>query len=101
MGNAFEELRQRIDKKEREMLGNCDSFLERNLQEVESFVRLIQGRCMTLNQTSEHLTQTLKTLDEAQLLAFYAANYHKLEASCLESDIPQLLEVPNQVKLKC
>jgi hypothetical protein len=65
MSNAFDELRQRIDRKEREVLGNCDSFLEKNLGEVESFVRLIQGRCMTLNQTSEHLSQTVKSLDEA------------------------------------
>ena len=56
---------------------------------------------MTLNQTSEHLSQTVKSLDEAQLLAFFAANFTKLEASCLESDIPQLMDVPQQVKLKC
>lgn len=56
MSNAFEELRQRIDKKEREMLGNSDGYLEKNLTEVDSFVRLIQGRCMTLDQTSEHLS---------------------------------------------
>lgn len=55
MANAFEEVRQRLDKKERELLSNCDGFLEKNLMEVESYVRLIQGRCLTLNQTSESL----------------------------------------------
>jgi len=28
MANAFEELRQRLDKKEREMMCNADQFLE-------------------------------------------------------------------------
>jgi hypothetical protein len=49
MANAFEELRQRLDKKEREMMSNCDGFLEKNLQEIDSYIRLIQGRCMNLN----------------------------------------------------
>ncbi len=49
MQNAFEELRQRIDKKERELLSNADSYLERNIIELDSYVRLIQGRCLTLN----------------------------------------------------
>jgi len=56
MANAFEELRQRLDKKERELMSNCDCFLEKNVQEVDSYIRLIQGRCMSLTQTSEAMS---------------------------------------------
>ena len=31
MANAFEELRQRIDKKERELMINADSFMDKNV----------------------------------------------------------------------
>jgi hypothetical protein len=31
MANAFEELRQRLDKKERELMTSCDGFLEKNV----------------------------------------------------------------------
>jgi hypothetical protein len=55
MINAFDELRQRIDKKERELLTNADAYLERNVLELDSLVRLIGGRCLTLNQTSDQL----------------------------------------------
>ena len=51
MANAFEELRQRIDKKERELMTNVDVYLESNISEIESFVRLINGRCLNLNST--------------------------------------------------
>ena len=41
MANAFEELRQRLDKKEREMMSNADSFLDKNILEIDSYVRLV------------------------------------------------------------
>jgi hypothetical protein len=41
MLNSFEEIRQRLEMKERELMANCDAFLERNLNEVDSYVRLI------------------------------------------------------------
>ena len=41
MANAFEELRQRLDKKEREMMNNTDAFLEKNMIEIDSYMRLI------------------------------------------------------------
>ena len=31
MANAFEELRQRLDKKERELMNNTDMFMEKNI----------------------------------------------------------------------
>lgn len=49
MANAFEELRQRIDKKERELMISADSFMDKNVQEIDSFIRLINGRCINLN----------------------------------------------------
>ena len=36
-----------------------------------------------------------------QLLSFFSAQFHKIRDSTLESDLPQLNEVPKQVNLKC
>lgn len=83
------------------MLQNADNFLERNIIELDSYVRLIGGRCLTLNQTSEQLAMTVKQSDEVQLLSYYSNQFHKLRDSTLESDIPQLSEIPKQVNLKC
>lgn len=57
MANAFEELRQRIDKKERELMSNADNFAERAIVEVDSFMRLINGRCINLGSTVEQIKQ--------------------------------------------
>ena len=57
MANAFEEIRQRLDKKEREIMQNTDSYMENNLSEIESYIRLINGRCLNLNSTVEMITK--------------------------------------------
>jgi hypothetical protein len=36
-----------------------------------------------------------------QLLSYFSSQFHKLRDSTLESDIPQLNEIPKQVNLKC
>ncbi len=51
MANSFDELRQRIDKKERELMAGADLFLDSNVSEIDSFVRLINGRCVNLGAT--------------------------------------------------
>lgn len=53
MANAIDELRQRLDKKEREMMQNADMFLEKNMSEIDSYIRLINGRNINLNSTIE------------------------------------------------
>lgn len=52
MANAFEEIRQRIDKKEREVMSTADQFCENNIREIENYQRLINGRSLSLQQTT-------------------------------------------------
>eukprot|EP00347_Sterkiella_histriomuscorum_P002534 403367782 len=101
MANSFEELRQRLDKKEREMMINADSFMEKNLSEVESFIRLINGRCINLNSTVDMIRHATKSSDDVGLMNYYALNHQKILQSALDSDLPQLKEIPKQVNLKC
>lgn len=70
------------------MMSNADGFLEKQLLEVDSYVRLIQGRCVNLGQTADMLLQTVKASDECSLLGFFASNFLKIQHSTLESDIP-------------
>lgn len=101
MQNSFEELRQRLDKKERELLSSCDQYLEKHLQEVDSFIRLIQGRCMNLTQTNDAIAETVQKSDEIGLLQFYAGSFVKLQNATMESEIAMIGEIPKQVALKC
>jgi phosphotransferase system HPr-like phosphotransfer protein len=51
---------------------NADSFMDRNILEIDSYVRLINGRNVNLNSAIELITTTIKTSDEVQLMNFYS-----------------------------
>lgn len=52
--------------------------MERNLQEVESFIRLINGRCVNLNSTVDLIRHATKTNDDVGLMNYYAMNHLKI-----------------------
>ena len=75
--------------------------MDRNLQEVDSYIRLISGRCVNLSSTVDLIRHATKTNDDVGLMNYYALNQQKIQQSALESDLPQLKEIPKQVNLKC
>ena len=50
----------------------ADAQMERSLAEVDSYVRLVAGRSLNLNQTIELVRQQVSQSDEVQLLTFFA-----------------------------
>ena len=43
MANAFEDIRQRLEKKEREIMANADNFQESKLNEMDGIIRILNG----------------------------------------------------------
>ena len=48
MANAFEDIRQRLDKKEREAMQNADMFMDTKIKEMDSLQWILSGWSMTL-----------------------------------------------------
>lgn len=94
MANAFEELRQRLDKKERELMINADTYMDKNVSEIDSYIRLINGRCVNLNSTVDQIKTQIQQSDEIELMNFYSNNQKKILSAVIESDLPQLKEIP-------
>ena len=55
MANAFEDLRKRIDQKERELMKQCDLKAQECIDELDGSTRLILGRI-------EHLAEAVETV---------------------------------------
>lgn len=100
MSNAFEEIRHRLERKEREMLQQADHFTEQNLKEVDQMIRILNGRGMVLSQTINEIKGNMEGRDDCGLLDFFANNYAKI-ISGSESDLPQLKDISQQAQLKC
>jgi hypothetical protein len=58
---------------------NADTFMERNIQEVDSYIRLLNGRCINLNSTVELIKHAIKTNEDVGLMSYYAQNYQKIQ----------------------
>ena len=55
MANSFEELRKRIDQKEREMIKQCDASTMEIVAELDNSTRLIKGRMAHLSEAIENI----------------------------------------------
>lgn len=102
MANAFEEVRQRLDKKERELMMGCDQYMDTQTNEIDSFIRLVHGRCQNLLSQVEMIKHSIKSNDEVGLMYYFSQNHQKIMQIALgESEITQVKEIPKQVNLKC
>lgn len=89
MANAFEELRKRIDQKERELLKQCDASTMELVADMDNSTRLIKGRIAHLGEAIDSINSQIQQEDEVVLATFYANNYENLKRTCLmDSDLP-------------
>ena len=52
--------------------------MDRNLQEVDSYIRLISGRCVNLSSTVDLIRHATKSNDDVGLMNYYALNQQKI-----------------------
>lgn len=77
----------------------ADQFMQRQITESDSFIRLIKGRALNLNQTIELIRMQVRTNEEVALMQFYAENRNKIYQSTFDSDLPQINELRLDQKL--
>ena len=95
MANAFEDIRQRLEKKEREIMANADNFQESKLNEMDGIVRILNGRAQVLNTSINQVKTNLKERNDSGLLEYFAIEFPKI-AQNTDSDLPQLWEISDQ-----
>ena len=95
MANAFEDIRQRLEKKEREIMANADNFSESKIKEMDGIIRILNGRSQVLNQSIEQVKSNLRERDDGSLLEYFALEFPKI-AQSTDSDLPQLREISEQ-----
>ena len=69
-------------------MGNADSFLEKHIVDIDSIIRLLNGRSMNLQSNIDVIRQQLGVQDEYQLLQYYSNNFQKILGTVLDSDLP-------------
>ena len=95
---AFEEIRIKLNKREKEILDKTDAILRDNLNELNTYSRLLQSKIISMNKMVDTIQAHLMRKDELTLINFYCENKNKLVNNTLLQDlkcIPDLTSVSN------
>jgi hypothetical protein len=99
MIKAFDEIRARLNKKEKEILEKADGFLNDNIQELNTFTRVLQTRVISFNKIIDGINANLVKREEVSMLNYYSENKDKIGQS-VESEIPELPDFNTLYNLK-
>ena len=77
---AFDELRNLLNKKEKEILEKAENSLNDNINELETYNHIIQSKILLLNKLNETVNVYLMRKDELNLINFYTENKNKILA---------------------
>lgn len=75
---AFNELRARLDAKEKELLSRSEKFLEDSLQEFNTYSRIIQSKVISLSKVIDNVNSQLMRKEEIHYLNYFSENKTKL-----------------------
>jgi hypothetical protein len=95
----FEDLRTKLNKKEKEVVEKCDMFLQEHLQELNTYTRILQSKIIAMNKLTDSINSNLIRRDEVNLLNFYSDNKNKI-ISDTEIELPNIPDIDTLKQLK-
>ena len=75
---AFDELRNLLNRKEKEIITKTENTLNDNLNELNTYNHIIQSKIILLNKLIETVNAYLMRKDELTLINFYTENKNKI-----------------------
>ena len=97
---AFEEIRMKLNKKEKDILDKADSILKDNINELNTYSRLLQSKIISLNKTIESIQAHLMRKNELTLINFYCENNNKINNNIMLHDLKCLPDLSNVSHMK-
>ena len=77
---AFDELRNLLNKKEKEIINKTENTLNDNFNELNTYYQIINSKIILLNRLNETVNAYLMRKDELNLINFYTENKNKILA---------------------
>jgi len=84
--NAFQVIRIRLNEKEKEIMEKIESTLKDNLNELNTYFHVIQGKISTLNKLIDSLNAHLMRKDELTLINYYCDNKNNILSQIESND---------------
>ena len=96
---SFEDLKNRLEKKEREILSQIDRTVQEYLRESDNYSRILNSKVAVLENISETLKSVLNEAESTELLDFYSENKEKILTS-IENELSTLPNIDKSTSLR-
>ena len=90
--NAFEQIRIKLNQKEKEIIEKTENSLMENIQELNTYNHIIRSKIISLNKLIDTINAHLLRKDELKLINFYCENKNKI---LNQSEVVELNNMPN------
>ncbi|OMJ66892.1 hypothetical protein SteCoe_36110 [Stentor coeruleus] len=97
---SFEDLKARIDKKEREIISQIERTVQDSLKDVENYMRIISGKIEVLEELGQGIKKILNTSSYCEVLDFYVENNKKIFES-VENEVRMIGNIDRNVNIRC
>ena len=92
---AFEQIRSKLNEKEKEILTKTEDTLKDNISELNTYSRVIQSKVLSLNKTIDSINAHLFRKDELTLINFYCDNKSKILQQTKVREMENMPELTN------
>ena len=89
---AFDELRNLLNKKEKEIMNKTENTLNDNMNELDTYNHIIQSKILLLNKLVETVNVYLMRKNELNLINFYTENKNKILA---QTELNEINDINN------
>ena len=87
---AFDDIRNLLNKKEKEIIEKTENNLNDNLNELNTYNQIIKSKIILLNKLNETINVHLMRKDELNLINFYTKNKNKIKAQTELNEIENI-----------
>ena len=90
--NTFEQIRIRLDNKEKEIINNTTSILYKNIEELNNYDILLKQNSDTVEEIIGKINNILRKKDELSTINYFCENRNKILKQC---DLNELNNLPD------
>ena len=98
--NTFEQIKMRLENKEKEIINNTTSLLYNNIEELNNFEIELQKNSSNLEEIVGKINNILKKKDELNTINYFCENNDKIIKQCESNEINNLPDLDNFTNIK-
>ena len=98
--NTFEQIKLRLDNKEKEIINNSTSILHKNIDELNKYDNVLKQNSDTLEEIIEKINIVLRKKEDLNTINYFCENRNKILKQCEIKDINSIPDLDSFTNFK-